>query len=140
MHYGGFKLQVQQRIIKTSHEMPGDKPWKRWRTKNVSHFPTARLRLSLWIYSRNLLHLEFECAHGAFCINPETGLFGFVQSQVLKARPWPTFRPIFQGVKIIRWRRDSGIFAAGRVAGELANTGIHKDKSQRGREMLYSWQ
>ena len=62
MHYGGFKLQVQQRIIKTSHEMPGDKPWKRWKTKNVSHFPTARLRLSLWIYSRNLLHLEFECA------------------------------------------------------------------------------
>ena len=38
MHYGGFKLQVQQRIIKTSHEMPGDKPWKRWKTKNVSHY------------------------------------------------------------------------------------------------------
>jgi hypothetical protein len=59
------------------------------------------------------------------------------KSETLGVRP--TFRPIFQGVKIIRWKRDSGIFTAGRVAGELANTGIHKDKSQRGREMLYSW-
>ena len=142
MGHGGFKLQVQQRIIKTSHEMPGDKPWKRWRTKNVSHFPTARLRLSLWIYSRNLLHLEFECAHGAFCINPETGLFGFVQSQVLKARPWAPGQHSVQSSRASKssdWRRDSGIFAAGRVAGHLASTGIHKDKSQRGREMLYSW-
>src|SRR5665213_3660182 len=77
MGHGGFKLQVQQRIIKTSHEMPGDKPWKRWKTKNVSHFPTARLRLSLWIYSRNLLHLEFECAHGLLFLILQVPVFPY---------------------------------------------------------------
>jgi hypothetical protein len=59
---GGFKVQVQQRITKTSREMLGRLPWKRWKTKNVSHFPTARRRSSLLIYSRTLLHLEFERA------------------------------------------------------------------------------
>jgi hypothetical protein len=29
MGHGGFKPQVQQRIIKTSREMAGRKPWKR---------------------------------------------------------------------------------------------------------------
>ena len=45
--HGGFKLQVPQRIFKTSDEIPWKKPWKRWKTKNVSHFPTARLRRSI---------------------------------------------------------------------------------------------
>src|ERR1019366_1514624 len=44
---GGFKPQVQQRIIKSRHELSGGEPWKRWKTKNVSHFPTARLRRSI---------------------------------------------------------------------------------------------
>src|ERR1035438_3974596 len=66
MGHGGFKLQVQQRIFKTSDEIPWKKPWKRWKTKNVSHFPTALLRLSIRIHSRSLLHLEFECAHPAY--------------------------------------------------------------------------
>src|ERR1035438_9005134 len=68
MGHGGFKLQVQQRIFKTSDEIPWKKPWKRWKTKNVSHFPTALLRLSIRIHSRSLLHLEFECAHPSHCM------------------------------------------------------------------------
>ena len=36
---GGFKPQVQQRIVKSRHELSGGEPWKRWKTKNVSHFP-----------------------------------------------------------------------------------------------------
>lgn len=44
---GGFKDQVQQRIIKIDQEIAQSRPWKRWKTKSVSHFPTARLRVSL---------------------------------------------------------------------------------------------
>jgi len=39
MGHGGFKVQVQQRNVKASCELPGEYPWKRWKTKSVSTFP-----------------------------------------------------------------------------------------------------
>jgi hypothetical protein len=49
MGHGGFKVQVQQRNVKTSCELLGAEPWKRWKTKNVSHFSTALLLLSVCV-------------------------------------------------------------------------------------------
>jgi hypothetical protein len=47
MRNGGFKVQVQQRIIQTSQEMAKRSHGKDGKQKDVFHFPTTLRRLSI---------------------------------------------------------------------------------------------
>ena len=46
--------------LNISYKIEKRRPWKRSKTKDVFHFPTARRRRSYSIHLLNLLHLEFE--------------------------------------------------------------------------------
>ena len=51
MGHGGFKPQVQQRIIKSRHELSGGEPWKKMENKErfpLSHGTATAIYMNLF--------------------------------------------------------------------------------------------